>query len=158
MSEEIRLLQAEIRKDLADIRKAYVAFNEAVTQDLEGDAGIVTAYHIHVIYGLFENLFVRIAGFFSNHLEDKSRWHAQLLRRMTLQVEGIRPAVISEASHHHLNELRRFRHLFRNAYFLEFDPVRLGLVVRDTQQLAQTYEADLNRFLSLLDEMAKDNE
>lgn len=75
---------------------------------------IVAGYYLHVIYGLFEGMLRRITLVFGNHVQDESRWHAQLLRRMTLNVPEVRPAPISDELYRFLDELRRFRHLFRN--------------------------------------------
>ena len=38
---------------------------------------------------------------------------------MKVEVPGIRPTVLSQSTHHHLDELRRFRHFKR--YYFEFD-------------------------------------
>ncbi|MCL4871523.1 MAG: hypothetical protein KJ063_21395 [Anaerolineae bacterium] len=51
----------------------------------------------------------------------------------------------------YLDELRRFRHLFRNAYVLRFDPDRLNLVMRDGLRLQQIYQVEINAFLHFLD-------
>ena len=56
--------------------------------------GIVAGYYLHVLYGLFESLFTRIAATFGNQIADKAQWHSQLLRRMMLDVEDVRPHVI----------------------------------------------------------------
>lgn len=153
MNEQIRLLQAEVRDDLQAIKDAYAALNEASQRKLDNDTAIIVSYYLHVIYGLFENLFTRIATLFGNRISDQAQWHSQLLRRMTLEVEGVRPRVINDEAYRHLDELRRFRHLFRNAYLLRFDLDRLALVLRDAQQLEQLYERELETFLNVLDDL-----
>ncbi|HEX6386336.1 MAG TPA: hypothetical protein VF177_16820 [Anaerolineae bacterium] len=153
MNEQIRLLQAEIRDDLEAIKNAYIALNNVSRRELDAETSIIVGYYLHVIYGLFENLFTRIATLFGNRLNDQAQWHTQLLRRMTLEVQEVRPRVISDEAYQHLDELRRFRHLFRNAYLLRFDLDRLALVLRDAQQLEQLYERDLETFLTLLDHL-----
>ena len=77
-----------------------------------------------------------------------------LLHRMTLDVKDVRPRVISDEPYICLNELRRFRHIFRNAYLLHFDPTRLGLVIQKAEELKALYPPDLNRFLGFLEELA----
>ena len=154
MHEKIRLLQAEIQADLGDIEKAYEVLASASGRMAEGEMGIVVGYYVQVIYGLFENLFQRIATAFGNQITDEARWHAQLLRRMTLDVKKVRPCVIGEETYECLDELRRFRHLFRNAYVLSFDRVRLALVLKKAQRLAQLYGPDLEEFSSFLDDLA----
>jgi len=44
---------------------------------------------------------------------------------MTLEIPGVRPQVLSPASHALLNELRGFRHVFRHAYDYELSPDKL---------------------------------
>jgi len=109
---------------------------------------------LHVLQGLFESLLTRIAATFGNQIADRAQWHAQLLRRMSLDVEEVRPRVISDETHECLDELRRFRHLFRNAYVLRFDPERLALVLKYAQRLERLYQRDFVEFLSFLDDLA----
>lgn len=153
MSEKIQLLKSGIRENMQSIQEAYQALNEAAQSDLNQDNSIIVSYFLHVIYGHFENLFTRIAGAFENQIEDQAQWHSELLWRMTLNIEGIRPAVIGKESYICLNELRRFRHLFRNAYLLRFDPDRLALVLRDARRLEDRYQDELDRFIAFLDSL-----
>ena len=122
MVEQVRLLQADIRDRLVDIEAAYKQIKALDETATGSNQDIIIAYYLHVLYGLFENLFEQIAQLFGNHVADQSQWHSQLLRRMTLDVSPIRPPVISQKTYVCLNELRGFRHLFRNAYLLQFDP------------------------------------
>ena len=115
MVEQIRLLQADIRVRLVDIEAVYQQLEELDASATGSNQDIILAYYLHVLYGLFENLFEQIAELFGNHLADQAQWHSQLLRRMILDISPIRPAVISQETYICLNELRGFRHLFRNA-------------------------------------------
>jgi hypothetical protein len=154
MNEQIRLLQAEIRDDLQAIDQAYKALDSVSRRVAEPEGGIVVGYHLHVLYGLFENLFARIATTFGNRITDKTKWHAQLLRRMTLDVQAVRPHVIGKQTYECLDELRRFRHLFRNAYVLRFDPKRLTIVLGHAERLERLYRPEIEDFLAFLDGMA----
>ena len=154
MNEQIRLLQAEIRADMQAIAEVYTALHAVRHRLTEPEISIVVGYYLHVLYGLFESLFTRIATTFGNHLTDTAQWHAQLLRRMHLDVEGIRPRVINTETSHCLDELRRFRHVFRSAYVLCFDPERLGFILKYVERLEALYESDLQAFLRFLDDLA----
>jgi hypothetical protein len=72
-------------------------------------------YTIHNIYNLFENYFLRIAKFFENNL-GSSAWHKELVDRMALHIEDMRPALLKREDLFVFHELRGFRHLFRNIY------------------------------------------
>lgn len=156
MSEKIFTLQAEIEANIKAIEDAYGVLHKATMPELDEQSTILVGYYLHVLYGLFENVFVRIASAFGNHIEDASQWHSQLLWRMTLDIKGLRPAVISQELYAHLNELRRFRHLFRNAYLLHFDPVRLNLVLQNAQQAEQLYKQEIEQFQTFLNTLIDD--
>lgn len=87
-------------------------------------------------------------------MSDRAGWHADLLRRMTLDIEGVRPHVLSAQAYDSLDELRRFRHVFRSAYRLHLDPDRLALVDRRARALERVYRADIQQFLTFLDELS----
>lgn len=74
---------------------------------------------------------------------------------MTLDIEGIRPRLLSDQAYDCLDELRRFRHLFRSAYRMRLDAERLALVYRKAQALEHVYQADIERFLAFLDTLAQ---
>jgi len=61
--------------------------------------------------------------------------------------------VLSDEAYDCLDELRRFRHLFRSAYRLRIDPERLALVNKKARTLKQIYLADMERFLAFLDSL-----
>lgn len=156
MNEKILSLRAEIQADLEAIEQAYQAYHTTQADLSTPEQYIVLGYYLQVIYGLFENLFQRIAYVFENHVTDQSRWYAQLLRRMSLDIPSIRPAVISKPTYQSLDELRGFRHLFRNAYLLHFDPNRLVFATQAAQQLEKSYPQDTSRFLDFLDTLNTD--
>ncbi len=107
------------------------------------------AYQIHNLFGAYEECFQIIANFFENHIEG-ARYHADLLRRMRLEIAGIRPALLSESTYELLDELRRFRHFFRHAYGVELDPERVGKVVQIALQLVEPFQKDMESFLAQL--------
>ena len=71
---------------------------------------------IHDFYTGVEKIFRRIAIRMDQDLPTGEDWHVQLLQRMAVSVEGIRPPVIDEHLENQLEEYLRFRHLFRNIY------------------------------------------
>lgn len=153
MREQIRLLQTEIRADLQTITQAYYALNQLANRSAEPEVMISVAYYLHVIYGMFENLFRRVATAFGNQIADQDQWHSQLLRRMTLDVSGVRPPLISPDLYESLDELRRFRHLFRNAYVISFDPDRLAIVLKHARLIEPLFQHDIEEFLAFLESM-----
>ncbi len=151
MDAQIRTLKANIQADLGAIADIYAALNRYDTVTADEERLIVVAYHLHNLYCAFESIFQRVAEVFGNQISDRAGWHADLLRRMTLDIEGLRPRLLSAEAYDALDELRRFRHLFRSAYRLRLDAERMALVRRKAQILKQVYGADMERFLIFLD-------
>lgn len=151
MNEKFLLLERSIQHDLEAIERLYASIG---TGDLADDAGeeelIVLAYRLHNLYNAFENIFQNIAAAFENTLDDPPRWHAQLLERMRLDIMPVRPAVIDGEAYDALDELRRFRHVFRYAYDMNLDPQRLRLVLSKARQLKAIYRSQLEEFLEFL--------
>ncbi len=122
MKPEIQTLKAEISADLQAIAEIYREIDRLPADADAEYRPIVEAYFLHNLYTAFETIFQRVARVFGNGISDQSGWHADLLRRMSLDIEGIRPHVISRESYLALDELRRFRRLFRSGYRLHFEP------------------------------------
>ena len=151
MDEKILILVHSIRRDLQSIAAIYEALERHPLQtDSDQDTLIVIAYHLHNLYNAFENILQNIAAVFENTADDVERWHARLLERMRLDLLPLRPAVIDDAAYEALDELRRFRRLFRHPYTLRLDPWRLQLVLRQAQALRAGYADQLGKFMAFL--------
>jgi ribonuclease HepT-like protein len=150
MNEKLLVLTRNVEADLQAIERLYGDLGEPVLgESEEQERLIVIAYRLHGIYSAFENVFRNIAKAFENRL-DPASWHQDLLQRMLLDLRPLRPAVIDEEAYEKLDELRRFRHLFRTGYGLKLDPLRLRLVVQKALELRALYPRQLSRFLEFL--------
>jgi hypothetical protein len=150
MNEKFLVLERNIQSDLVAIERLYEALG---TPDLaesdDQEPLIVAAYRLHSLYTAFENIFRNIAASFENQLE-KSGWHRQLLQRMRLDLTPMRPAVIDGEAYEKLDEMLRFRHVFRTLYGLELDPLRLRVVLTKALQLKPLYRGQIERFLEFV--------
>ncbi|MFN8487641.1 MAG: hypothetical protein U0350_08630 [Caldilineaceae bacterium] len=158
MNEKAIILSSSIQRDITAIERIYQALDDhaAETGALAGideDALIAVAYYLHHLYNAFENIFQNIATLFENSVDEQGRWHAQLLERMNLNALPLRPQVIDDVAYSALNELRRFRHVFRHAYSVELDPDRLALVLRKAWILKPVYRQQLEKFQEFLGQM-----
>jgi hypothetical protein len=153
MNAQISLLKASITSDLAQIDKLYGCLSDYPSPLKTPEQAIIVGYYLHNLYTAFENICLNVAKAFENQIDDQSKWHSQLLKRMTLRIEGIRPQLFSPESYDCLDELRRFRHIFRNAYSVSLDPDRLQLVLSKAQQLKRLYPDDINHFQMFLDSL-----
>jgi len=70
---------------------------------------------------------------------------------MRLDLTPLRPAVIDDESFGELDELGRFRHVFRAAYSVELDPERMTLVLRKALALRERLPRQIEDFLTFLE-------
>lgn len=103
-------------------------------------------YFLHNLYCALEDLLQAVARTFENRLEDPARDHQELLKRLHLEVPGIRPRLLHTPGYQLLNELRGFRHIFRHAYGYELDEVRLGQLKAKVMLGWGAVAEDLERF------------
>ena len=67
-------------------------------------------------------------------------------QRMLVEIEGVRPALLSNAGYRFLNELRGFRHAFRHAYSYGLDNERVSALMRKILDQKDTVINDLQVF------------
>ena len=144
------VLEAELRARLADV-DSIAARVETRRQAFDERAEEVDSlgYQLHNLYGAFEQVFEAVARFFENRVTDAG-YHAGLIRRMQLDIPGVRPALLSESTAAGLDELRRFRHLFRHAYSADLDPRKVVRLAAGAGSLRRAFAGDLDRFLARL--------
>ena len=150
MKEKILVLKSDILAEQEALERLFAELRNLGAQVMDPKDVIVAGYHLHNLYNAFENIFRRVAETFENHIPDPSRWHALLLERMARDIEGVRPRLISQASLDMLDELRRFRHVFRSVYRHTLDMEGVNRVLSKVHQLEEIYKADLGRFLAFL--------
>ena len=69
---------------------------------------------------------------------------------MTLKIEEVRPAVLSGDLAERIDELRSFRHVFRNMYQKTLDAERLQLLQKRLAPTLSEYRRSIERFVALL--------
>ncbi len=157
--EALLVLRAELERDLAALEK-IVKENLQAVQRIEQGAResldyAALGYTIHNVYCLMENSFLRIAKFYENSLEKES-WHRDLLWRMTLNIPGFRPALLNEETASLIDELRSFRHVFRNLYQIGIKPEKVmavqSLVPEAVERFREAVEQYINRLNILVEE------
>lgn len=72
-------------------------------------------YWLHNLYCAHEDMFKIVAACWENQLGLNGAYHKNLLKRMTLDIPGVRPALLSDEGFTALDELRGFRHVFRHS-------------------------------------------
>ena len=123
-------------------KKVVAIEKQRVTVETVESAG----YWMHNLYCAFEDLFKLVAGFWENNLSANGEYHIHLLKRMLVEIEGVRPALLSIAGYRYLNELRGFRHVFRHAYSYGLDDERVSALLRKILEQKDIVMSDLQAF------------
>lgn len=131
----IRTLRNELLEDCRVAEQALATAGlrlaEKTDSGLEG-----CAHHLARVYNVIEQMALRVAKTFENQIDDESGWHAELIGRLSIQIDGVRPALFPPSLRQPLRELRGFRHVFTHAYELELDPDKLALLLKYARQVA----------------------
>ena len=144
------VLEAELRARLLDVNRIAdrVEARRTTFAELAEEVDSL-GYQLHNLYGAFEQVLEEVARRFENRIDDAG-YHAGLIRRMQLNIPGVRPALLSKSAAADLDELRRFRHLFRHAYSADLDPHKVIRLAARTAPLQRAFTRDLEQFLSRL--------
>lgn len=148
--EEIPVLVTEI--------KAEVSKLERLAQRLSSQTGRLgsdeilesAALRLHNFYTGCERIFKLIASEVNGALPDTQDWHKRLLTQVALEVEQVRPAVVSEETRRELEELLGFRHVVRNVYGYELEPGRVESLLQMTVSLFPRLRQEIGGFLEFL--------
>ena len=142
----IAILKAELEAQVGEIEKIYARLDERSKEKGKAAAESI-GYQLHNLYCAWEDLFELVAKTFENNIHDRGRYHLELLKRMTLAIEGVRPALLTQEVFVLLNNLRSFRHFIRHAYSYDLDENKVRIVLMDAMKLRDLYQNDISIFL-----------
>lgn len=141
--ESFLALIAELEGDFRDLGRV-AAQNARAWERIQSGANDpidwgALGFTLHSAYGILENYFLRVSKFFENDLPP-DRWHKALVEKMTLEIDDVRPALLSgEASKRRALELLKFRHRFRNLYGEDLDPKKTAEVQEIALELVRSF-------------------
>ena len=143
---ELQTLRQEM---LADCRVAAEACEKAHArfERKEEIAYEACAHQLARMYNAFEQTGLRVAKAFENSIDDEKGWHGALLSRLTIAIEGVRPALVPDDLKLPLRELKDFRHVFVHAYELELDPEKLALLLKYARRVADRLSGVVEDFI-----------
>jgi len=145
------ILRSEIEAQIGVIESIYKKIEKRIKGMEKSESSLESsAYQLHNLYCAFEDLFRIVANFFENTIENRGSYHIELLRRMSISIKGIRPALLSDEAYKLLDSLRAFRHFFRHAYAYEIDSRKIKIVLEDAFRLRKIYQSLARNFLKSL--------
>lgn len=142
-----RRLAAEIEHELERLTQLQ---DEISTAPREDDTFTLRARGsmLHDFYNGIERVFVRIAEELNGGVPQGERWHRQIITDMSLEIPGVRPAVISAELAEDLVDYLRFRHLFRNVYGSVLDADRMRPLEERAPAVLATFRSRIEAFLA----------
>jgi len=153
MSNTGAILAARIRAELKEmsflVERATQGWEKAKSTNddfyLDG-----VALNLHGFYSALEKLFEKIAATVDSSVPTAANWHQELLRQMSMEIQGLRPAVISEELLDLLEEYRGFRHVVRNIYTYHLSPEKMERLVAKIALVLEKVKTELTFFAAFL--------
>ncbi len=113
------------------------------------------ALNLQSAYTGLERIFQLIAERIEQSIPTGEHWHANLLTQMSLDLPGLRPAVIRTTTRDALDDYRSFRHRIRHIYTYHIDPAKVAALVDRLPDVWAAVKQDLEHFLAFLDAVAQ---
>jgi hypothetical protein len=107
---------------------------------------------IEKVYTGIEKALDRIVRALDGHTPDGPDWHAHLLRRLSVDLPGRRPAVLSPETYRSLDDLRAFRHRERNSSVRDLNEQRVLEIASGIPSTLRMLNEDIARLRQNLDE------
>lgn len=158
-SEAYAALEQELNLAFEHVQGQYDKYRDMKRRSEVTDAPedlVIAAigFAVHNLYNAIENYFLRIAKFFENQIQGE-RWHRDLVNRMALSIEGVRPALLDRDGLRPFHELRAFRHVFRLIYDSHLDPAKLALAEEHVPAAVEVMESAHQRYIAKIGEIRR---
>lgn len=152
--ERIDDLIAEITHELdaiESIRNSVDSTLESMpTDDQQNVYHESLALKLHNFYTGCERIFSLIAVDVNGGVPRSPDWHTRLLKSMSLEIPGNRPAVISKHTERTLQEYLSFRQLVRNIYGFELNFDRMKPLIEELPDVVKVINQEIDTFLGFL--------
>jgi hypothetical protein len=161
VTDTLLALARRIRDELSALERIIQRGQEAWRRAKQSPDDIYVdsvALNLHGFYAGVERLFSLVAGVVDGTRPRGSDWHREVLQQMAAEVPGVRPAVISSRTHSALDDYRAFRHLVRNVYTFQLDPLRVGQLIQRAPELLSQLSRELLAFADFLEQRGRADE
>jgi len=152
MKNTLLILKTEIEEELRNLERLRGEMSEVLKHPaptfLEARAA---GSILHDFYSGIEKIFRRIAAKIDRDIPSDEDWHTELLIRMSMSIDNIRPPVISVELKEQLGEYLRFRHLFRNIYGFELKWERCKALGMMMTEILDAFTKETRKFLEFID-------
>lgn len=155
MRTAVERLRAEVRSD-RDAVSRWLDELAAIGLGSEADRGNLAraAWALHHAYSGIEAILERTMRTIEGSLPEGPDFHKGLLDAAALDLEEIRPPLLSRETVIQLHDMRAFRHFVRHAYAVDLDAERLADLQRRSVDLRGPLDVDLDRLDAWLVELS----
>lgn len=140
-------VRSEIENELRNIEKLMEEFSDEKNKNSRRAQGSI----LHDFYNCCERIFKRISSAVNGGFPSDISWHKELLNRMTISIEKVRPAVISKKLAAELDEYLSFRHVFRNIYGFELEGDRLDNLKDKIIPVSRQFKSEIKAFIDKME-------
>lgn len=152
-SKALHRLNAALKKELEKLSE-LVAEHSALPFDATHPRIIGSI--LHDFYTGVERIFHKIAAELEGDIPQSRTWHKDLLDDMALDIQQVRPAVITDDLRQTLEQYLRFRHVFRGSYGFELDSERMRSMFEELHAVFSQFQHELAQFLSTMTVLAQE--
>jgi len=142
---QIDTIVSHVKRDWNEfVRTGDDAYLKAVAYDLQG------------FYTGLERILESVADTIDDHLPAGESWHKNLLDQMSKEIQGVRPALLSDNAKKLLDEFMRFRHRVRNIYSFNLISERVENLVEKLPYAYKQARKDLSAFAQFLEHVSSE--
>ncbi|HHY39009.1 MAG TPA: hypothetical protein GX507_08815 [Clostridia bacterium] len=164
--EEYVLTTARVKQEIATMKKCldrlakYNLYPNIKAEKIGGfrlsdeEALRIVGSLLHDMYTSFENAAKAVAARIDKSMPSGPDWHKELITQLTLEVPGVRPAMISPKTAALIEPYRGFRHIFRNLYGFDLSSDKIKELIKGLPVLVDALMTDLTGFINCLEELA----
>ena len=148
----VRRIVSEIHAELSNILRLRDEYNEFINKYKSVDKYLlrVKASYLADFYMGIERTFQIIATEIDGGIPQGEEWHKRLLINMTIEIEGVRPPVISSGLYNSLRLFLGFRHVVRQAYGFQLDEPKLEELVSSFEDTVRNFSNEVTKFCDTL--------
>jgi hypothetical protein len=149
---------SELKEELASIEQVVRGIRDAARRmpespELSDIFKESIALKLHNFYTGCERIFKTIAGEVNGGVPTTSDWHRRLLKVMSLEIENVRPPVISRSTADALSDYLAFRHIVRNIYGYELELKRITPLLEKVGDTYESFNSEIQAFIEFLGSM-----
>ena len=154
--QKIHRVISEIEEELGNIERLLSELNEHQKEEPRNSFYLRAVGSIfHDFYCGVERIFERIAEELNGGIPEGENWHIQLLKDMTLQIEEVRPSVISKELVAELKGYLEFRHRFRNIYGFELEWDKMKGLKETMPGVAERFKKEIKEFIAFMKKLTE---